>query len=92
MGEMKFDGTIRAVRKTENRKKNADMRTAGLTVMSEEGDKAVLTFGDPRAVLGFNPEDRVVVSVRNANKTLSEAIKPAPEKDGAVPEKPVKKR
>ena len=89
MSETKFDGTIRAVNKNEKRKKDVDKRTASITVMNEEGDKAVFTFVDSRNVIGYNPEDQVVVSIGRANRTLQECTAPdegAPEEDELAPE------
>ena len=68
-----MDGTIRALRVVDVRKKDVDKTAGHVVIMNEQGDKVAIT-GSEGITLGFNPEDQVVVTMSKANKTIKEAI------------------
>ena len=79
MPEVKMDGTVRALRVTDVRKKDVETTVGHIVIMNEMGNKVVIT-GSEHIVDGLNPDDNVVVTVKRANKTLKEALSDDKEK------------
>lgn len=81
MPEVKIDGTVRTVEKTERRKKDTDIEIGHIVIMNEEGEKVDIK-GATNILKGFNPEDNVVVLIKRSQQTIAEAVQEKREEGG----------
>ena len=73
MANKTIEGTIRSLREVTNRKNGERKMTGVITMMSEFGDKVVITSG-PDILEGLNPEDLISIELKNPQKTLKDSL------------------